>query len=101
MIIVDLRTAAEANADPIPGATRMSTNKPPVGPHDVGMLAQQLATIPPGLDVGFVCAKGIRSALAASMLSAVQPTRTGQILNIGGMQDPAVRAWFRARGFSV
>lgn len=75
MMVIDLRTEQERNRKPRPSDLQIEIPKPPLGPAAVCWAARTLLDVAieydfDGKPVQVFCAKGIRSALAASILRA-------------------------------
>lgn len=98
LLVVDLRTDAEAGRDPIGGALRLPIPKPPLTPRQICRMAEDLfASVPRRRSFGVVCAKGVRSSLATAMLA-----QAGfPVVNLGGMNSTAVRQTLRRMGYKV
>jgi rhodanese-related sulfurtransferase len=97
MIVVDLRSDAEAIDDPIPGALRVRVPKPPLDAAQIFVMAATLLQLPRQRQMALVCTKGVRANLAHAIMSQAGYSVT----NIGGMAHPHTRIMLRRLGYPV
>lgn len=98
-LLVDLRTAAEARADPIIGRVlSVPVPKPPLSRQQLADMHRRLVTfVPHAVRIGLVCAKGVRSSIAYQMLRQAGYN----VVDLGGMQNPRTRQTLRKLGYWV